>query len=312
MRLLLLLQTVTAALLLPACHASIRSTQPTPPTAEQLAQLWVDPGRNRDLYWGVGGQRLAPDPAATYKVIEVKRTGFSMGLTVEGPGERHWSAKMPPEAPTEVVASRILWGAGYHQPPIYYVGKWNAEGGPYPNPQLPARFRESKPDLHGIDAGDPWSYYRNPFVGTKELNGLLVLQVMLGNSDLKDDQNALYALKQPFEGATQWYVARDLGQSFGRTGVIDAPRGDPKVFEETPFIKGMAGQYVRFDYRGRHGALVDHMTAADVRWICERLQRFTDKQWDDAFRAGGYAPQVADRFIRRFKQKIKEGLALGR
>lgn len=300
-----------AATILSACHATIRSTQATPPTREQLAELWVDPGTGRDLFWGVGGRRLAPDPSARYKVIEVKRTGFSMGLTVEGPGNRKWSAKMPPEAPTEVVASRLLWGVGYHQPPIYYVGKWNADGAPDENPQLPARFRESKPDLHGLDAGEPWSYYRNPFVGTRELNGLLVLQVMLGNSDLKDEQNVLYTLTKPFEGASRWYVARDLGQSFGRTGVIDAPRGDVKVFEETPFIKGMAGQYVRFDYRGRHGVLVDHITAADVRWICERLQRLTDAQWNDAFRAGGYAPQVAARFIRRFKQKIQEGLALG-
>lgn len=300
-----------AATILSGCHATIRSTQATPPTREQLAELWVDPGTGRDLFWGVGGRRLAPDPSARYKVIEVKRTGFSMGLTVEGPGNRKWSAKMPPEAPTEVVASRLLWGVGYHQPPIYYVGKWNADGAPDENPQLPARFRESKPDLHGLDAGEPWSYYRNPFVGTRELNGLLVLQVMLGNSDLKDEQNVLYTLTKPFEGASRWYVARDLGQSFGRTGVIDAPRGDVKVFEETPFIKGMAGQYVRFDYRGRHGVLVDQMTAADVRWICERLQRLTDAQWNDAFRAGGYAPQVAARFIRRFKQKIQEGLALG-
>ena len=78
---------------------------------------------------------------------------------------------------------------------------------------------------------------------------------MLGNSDLKDEQNALYKLKEPFEGATPWYVARDLGQSFGRTGVLDAPRGDLEVFEETPFIKGVVGGYVRFDYRGRHGVL---------------------------------------------------------
>ena len=310
MRVALLLPAAAAAALLGACHASIRSTQATPPTAEQMAELWVEPERDRDLLWGVGGQRLAPDPAAVYTVLEVKRTGFSMGLTVEDARKRKWSAKMPPEAPTEVVASRILWGAGYHQPPIYYVGKWNAEGSPYPNPQLPSRFRESKPDLHGLDDKGVWSYYRNPFVGTKELNGLLILQVMLGNSDLKDEQNALYILNQKFEGASRWYVARDLGQSLGRTGVIDAPRGDPKVFEETPFIKGMAGQYVRFDYRGRHGPLMDRMTAADVRWICERLQRFSDTQWSDAFRAGGYAPQVADRFIRRFKQKVQEGLAL--
>jgi hypothetical protein len=310
MRRIATLAAVLAALT--ACHASIRSTVTTPPTAEQVAELWVQPDSERDLFWGVGGERLAPDPSLTYKVLEVKRTGFSMGLTVEGPPGRKWSAKMPPEAPTEVVASRILWGLGYHQPPIYYVGKWNAEDAPEDNPQLPARFREAKPDLHGLDAGDPWSYYQNPFVGTKEMNGLLVLQVMLGNSDLKDEQNALYTLSEKFEGATRWYVARDLGQSFGRTGVLDAPRGDIKVFEETPFIKGMAGNYVRFDYRGRHGKLVDRLTPDDVRWICEKLQRLTDKQWNDAFRAGGYNPQIADRYIKRFKQKIAEGMAVGR
>jgi hypothetical protein len=277
-----------------------------------MAELWVQPRTARDLFWGVGGQRLAPDPAAKYKVIEVKRGGFSMGLTVEDPAGREWSAKMPPEAPTEVVASRLLWGVGYHQPPIYYVGTWNADGAPSENPQLPARFRESKPDLHGLDAGESWSYYRNPFVGTRELNGLLVLQVMLGNSDLKEDQNVIYTLTEPLEGATQWYVARDLGQSFGRTGVLDAPRGDIKVFEDTPFIKGVAGGYVRFDYRGRHGRLVDRMTPADVHWIAERLDRLTDTQWEDAFRAGGYAPEISARFIKRFKQKIAEGLAVGR
>ena len=312
MRLPVLVTTVIAAALLPACHASIRSTQATPPTAEQMAELWVEPEHDRDLYWGVGTRRLAPDPSLTYKVLEVKRGGFSMGLTVEGPGKRKWSAKFPPEAPTEVVASRLLWGLGYHQPPIYYVGKWNANGSPDPNPQLPARFRESKPDLYGLDDKDIWSYYRNPFVGTRELNGLLVLQVMRGNSDLKDEQNALYELTRKFEGASRWYVARDLGQSFGRTGVLDAPRGDPKVFEETPFIKGMAGGYVRFEWRGRHGRLMERMTPADVRWICERLQRLSDDQWNDAFRAGGYAPQIAERFIKRFKQKIAEGMAVGR
>ncbi len=296
-----------------ACHATIRSTQATPQTREQLAELWSAPDTTRDLFWGVGGKSLAPDPDATYKVLEVKRGGFSMGLTVEGPGDRKWSAKMPPEASTEVVASRIVWGVGYHQPPIYYVGRWNAEKAPEENPQLPARFRESKPALHGlVDTDELWSYYQNPFVGTRELNGLLVLQVMLGNSDLKDEQNALYTLSEPFEGASRWYVARDLGQSFGRTGVLDAPRGDLKTFEETPFIKGMVGQYVRFDYRGRHGTLVSRLTAADVRWICEKLDRLTDKQWQDAFRAGGYAPETASRFIKRFDQKIKEGLALGR
>ena len=54
----------------------------------------------------------------------------------------------------------------------------------------------------------------------------------------------------------------------------------------------------------------DDITPADVRWICGRLQRLRDAQWQDAFRAGGYPPVDAERFIRRLKQKIAEGLAL--
>ena len=69
---------------------------------------------------------------------------------------------------------------------------------------------------------------------------------------------------------------------------------------------------MRFDWHGRHGVLLEHITPEDVHWICERLQRLTDAQWQDAFRAGGYAPDMANRFIRRFKQKIQEGLAVGR
>jgi hypothetical protein len=295
-----------------ACSRPIQPTTAGPLSPAQLAQLWHEPRGARDLFWGVGGKALAPDPAAVYKVIEVKRTGFSQGYTLKGPGDREWSAKFPPEAPTEVVASRILWGIGYHQPPIYYVMRWNADDAETPNPQLPARFREKSPKLGDVvlDSEGTWSYYENPFVGSRELKGLLVLQAMLGNSDLKDDNNALYELKTPVEGARVWYVARDLGHTFGRTGVLDAPRGDVEVFEKTPFITGVVNGRVTFDWRGRHDALFGDITPADVRWICGRLQRLTNEQWQQAFRAGGYTKADADRFIARLKQKIAEGMAL--
>jgi hypothetical protein len=300
----------TTVELLTACTNRVKSTLPGPPTPAQLAELWTPPARSRDLFGGVGGAPLAPDPAALYTVIEIKRSGFSRGYTVTDPNDREWSAKFPPEAQTEVTASRILWGIGYHQPPIYYLAEWKAARAPSPNPQLPARFRQKDPDLHGLKAEGSWSYYRNPYVGTRELNGLLTLQAMLGNSDLKDQQNVIYTLTDAFEGTRRWYVARDLGQSFGRTGAIDAPRGDPAVFEETPFIKGVAGGRVEFHYEGRHRVLFDHIRPSDVRWVCSQLKQLTDQQWADAFRAGGFAKPVADRFIRRMKQKIDEGLAL--
>lgn len=304
-----LLLCATAALGM-ACNPAVKSNASTTPGKASIAELWVEPEANRDLFWGVGGRRLAPDPAAKYTVIELKRGGYSRGYTVQGPGDSEWSVKFPPEAGTELVASRLHWGIGYHQPPIYLLKEWTAEKATSPNPQLPARFRQKKPDLNGLDGGDPWSYVRNPFVGTPQLNGLLVLQAMLGNSDLKDLQNVVYQLKSPLEGATRWYVARDLGQTFGRTGVVDPPRGDIQVFEQTAFILGVDNGRVRFDYRGRHKGLFKSIRVTDVHWICGRLNRLTDQQWHDAFRAGGIEGPMADRFIRRMKEKISEGLAL--
>ena len=302
--------TALAAITIVACTPAIKSTLSTPPTSQQIAELWIDPGTGRDLFWGVGERRLAPDPAVPYKVIEIKTSGFSDGYTVVGPGKREWSAKFRPEAITELTASRIIWGAGFHQPPIYLVEKWTAEGAPRLNPQEVARFREKAPDFHGLEDQDDWSLYQNPFVGTRQLAGLLVLHAMLGNSDLKDANNTLYTLREPVEGARRWYVTRDVGHTFGRMGLIGAPRGDIEAFELTPFIKGVKDGRVLLELGGRHNKLFDDISPADVRWICELLDRFTDHQWQDAFRAGGFDRPTADRFIRRMKQKIADGLAL--
>ncbi len=280
------------------------------PSAAELAELWIEPEPGRDLFYGVGGPQLAPKPLLTYTVIEAKKRGFSSGYTVKDPEGKEWSAKLYPEARTEVVASRILWAVGYHQPPAYVLEQWSAAGARGPNPQPVARFRERQPEFHGLTESGPWAFSDNPFVGTKPLAGLLVLQVMLGNSDLKAANNMLYTLARPVEGARRWYVVRDLGHTFGRTGVTDAPRDDIEVFDETPFVKAVDHGIVKFEYRGLHGPLFEDITVADLRWICGRLSKLTNRQWVDAFRAGGYAEATSQRYIRRLKQKIAEGLAV--
>jgi hypothetical protein len=275
-----------------------------------IRELWMAPDGERDLFYGPGGRELAPDPDARYEIIAIKIGGFSDGYDVRDPEGREWSVKLPPEASTEVVASRLLWGAGFHQPPIYFLPKWEADGADAPNPQLPARFREDEPDFHGLEREDSWSFSDNPFVGTTHLQGLLVLQAMLGNSDLKPSNNSLYRLDKPVDGVDRWYVVRDVGHTFGRTGRFDAPRGDPDAFEATGFIRRVVDGRVELDYGGRHGALFADIGVEDVRWICERLDALTDRQWADAFRAGGYEPVTAGRFIRKLKLKVQEGLTL--
>jgi hypothetical protein len=302
--------TVALSVTIAASQGPKHSGPDKKPARATLAELWAAPSAGRDLFYGVGGRRLQPDPRQLFTVVEIKANGFSDGYIVKDESKREWSAKLPPEGPTEVVASRILWGIGYHQPPLYLLEAWRASGATEPNPQQPARFREKKPKFHGLDDKGDWSYYDNPFLNSRPLNGLLVLQAMLGNSDLKDQQNALYELDAPIEGARRWFVSRDLGQTFGRTGRFDPPRGDIDAFERTPFIRGVDGDHVTLEYHGRHEVLFEHLTVADVRWICQQLDRLTDRQWHDAFRAGGYELPLAERFIRRFKAKIAEGLSL--
>ena len=295
-----------------ACHPPIKVVVPSVAGADVDAALWRAPDGDRDLFAGIGGAALAPDPQDKFSVIAMKQGGFSRGYTVMDSRGREWSAKFPPEAQTEVVSSRLLWGLGYHQVPIYLLDKWAATSAKDPNPQPPARFRAHEVSLDGSSFKEAglWSYYQNPFVGSRPLAGLIVLQVMLGNSDLKDQQNMLYELSRPLEGTRVWYVARDLGQSFGRSGLVEAPRNDIEAFETTPFIKEVKDGIVQFHFSGRHNALVENITPADVKWICTRLATLSDKQWQDAFRAGAYPPELAARFISRMKAKIAEGLAL--
>jgi hypothetical protein len=289
-----------------------RAAQTAPEGQAKISELWSAPERGRDLYYGVGGRALAPDPGETFRVIEVKIGGFSAGYTVTDRAKREWSTKLPPEASTEVVASRILWGIGYHQPPVYFLSSWSASGTDAPNPQLPARFREKAPRFHGLKEDGEWSFAENPFVGSTPLKGLLVLQAMLGNSDLKPANNTVYELEQPVHGASRWYVARDLGHTFGRSGIFTGVRGDPEVFEKTPFILGVDGERVKLDHHGRYRELFEDIRVHHVVWLAEQLNKLTDTQWRDAFRAGGVDPAAAERFIRRLKEKVAEGLALRR
>jgi hypothetical protein len=289
----------------------VQQPSPTPKApSHSIAELWVEPEPGRNLFFGVGGPGLSPSPSATYTVIKNKKGGFSDGYTVRDQHGREWSAKLYPEARTEVVASRILWGLGYHQPPIYTMEEWWAEGARSENPQPVARFREEKPAFHGLTELQPWSYAENPFVGSRPLAGLIVLQVMLCNSDLKPENNMLYALEENAEGARRWFVARDLGQTFGRTGILGARRDDAEAYQRTRFITGVQNGIVKFEYWGRNAELLKGITPEDVRWISQRLSKLTDKQYLDAFRAGGYAEPTARRYLHQLKSKIAEGLAI--
>ena len=279
------------------------------PSASELAQLWVDPGpAPRDLFWGSGGRRHAPPADAVYVLQSRDDTGFSVSYDVVGPDRMEWSAKIGPEAQTEVVVSRILWGLGYHQPPLYYLPSWTIDGGDGARRESEARFRPKLPDLKRLN--DPWRWDDNPFLGTREFHGLLVVLLMLNSTDLKDENNSVYELTTPIEGASRWFLVRDLGAALGETGKLYPRRNWLEGFEKSGFITRITDDGVEFDYQGRHRSLLATITPSDVRWAAERMHRLTDRQWEEAFRAGNYAAPAAQRYIGRIEQKIAEGLSL--
>jgi hypothetical protein len=153
----------------------------------------------------------------------------------------------------------------------------------------------------------------NPYTNTTPCKGLLVILVMFNSSDLKDSNNTLYEHQTANGAIERWYVVRDLGTALGSTARVTPIRGNPDVFERLGFIKGLRNGYVEFEYHGLHDELFDRrITPDDVRWASTLLGRLNDAQWHDAFRAGGYQPSVAQRFITRLQAKIADGLALGR
>jgi hypothetical protein len=302
------ISTVVVLALATSCGGVVVRVPEAAPEPRLLAELWVDPGKTpRDLFWGPGGQKYAPPPQAAYAFINRDDTGFSASYDVTSPDGMEWSAKIGPEAQTEVVVSRILWGLGYHQPPLYYLPRWTlVRKGEEPRIESEARFR---PKLDTLDRVEMWKWSDNPFTGTRELRGLLVVLLMLNSTDLKDDNNSLYMAKPPF-GEGRWFVVRDVGAALGETGKLFPRRNWLKGFEETGFITGVNGNHVEFDYDGRHKELLDLLTPEDVRYGAGLMQRLTERQLQDASRAGNYSPQDAERFIRRIRQKVSDGLVV--
>jgi len=299
-----------------ACSRALKQTVATPGAPPSIASLWEEPRdlATRNLFHGPGGDALMPGDAR-FEFVARDITGHSPGFDVKDAKGVEWSVKLGPEAQSEVATSRILWAMGFHQPPTYYLATWTMTGAES-GTQTAGRFRPELPDHKVI--GD-WSWYENPFVGTREFGGLIVANLLLTNWDWKTSNNKIYATG---DGGAHRYVVRDLGASLGRfkyptllkwfhlRGFGQGSRNDVDDFEKQGFIKGVNEGRIEFDYRGIYPDVVKSVTPADVAWACERLSRLTDAHWRDAFRAAGHTDDVSSRFVTKIKSKIDEARRL--
>jgi hypothetical protein len=290
----------------------VAASAPPPPAAT----LWEEPANlaERDLFYGPWGSENAPRPNAVYTLVERKHTGVNLGMTVKDEDGREWSVKQPfpggldSEAPVEVVISRLLSAVGYHQPPVYYLPAFTLKDDFGKKVEVGGRFRLKDARLKETGA---WKWEENPFVGTRPYQGLIVLLMMFNSTDLKNSNNSLYEYKDG-DLVKQWYLARDVGSALGDFNAISPRKNNADAFEKVPFLIGTENGHVQFAYNSWYKNLVrDRISPEEVAWASELLGRLSDTQWADAFRAGGYEPAVANRFIAKLKSKIEEGRSLG-
>jgi hypothetical protein len=291
-----------------ACAPAIRSTADKPLTQDELAQLWSEPAdiTSRDLLQGPGNDNDRPAPNSRFKVIRFDGTGNSVGYDVVDGEGREWKVKVGEEVRPEIVASRLLWAIGFHQPPMFLVGNLQLEGGRAEDSGQPARLRSE----HGYKTESDWFWHQNPYVGTRQLKGLLVAQLIVNNWDLKATQNRIYLLDERARPPRRRYVVQDLGAALGKTSWPTGTRDNIVDFEGQRLVKSVENDVVTFDYHARHRELFKDITPADVVWTARLFSRLTDKQWSDAFRAANYQESLSQRFIAKLKSKVEEGLAL--
>jgi hypothetical protein len=283
--------------------------------AVQANVLWEPPTglHDRDLFYGPWGARLKPDPNATYTFVRRKERGTNPGVVVRDPQGREWHVKQSPrsgnhpEGPVEVVLSRVLSAVGYYQPPVYFLPSFTMKDPKGTHMEPGGRFRLHDPSMH--DIGN-WSWDDPLVKDSRPFNGLLVILIAFNSWDLKAANNFIYDVQRNGH-VERWYMVRDLGGALGDEGRIWTTRNDINKFEKRGFIDGVNNGYVAFDYGGKRPDLYRHrITVADVRWATGLLAGLDDRQWRDAFRAGGYPSDLSERFILKIKANILEGQRL--
>lgn len=299
--------------------------------------IWLDPGdiRAKNLFYGPGAPERAPAPPFTF--VEEDKSGESPKFDVTDSNGVKWSVKLGREAQSETVATRLLWSMGYFAEESYYLDRADI-------PNLPrlsrgrdfvengtivrgARF-EPRPD--NIERGKTWDWLKNPFVGTREFNGLKTLMVLLANYDTSPANNRILTVTDEQTGRQEVrYVVTDLGATLGKVGGLGGHRSknDLSDYKSSSLVKRVRGGMTEFQYRTRPSGLglltyvfhpgywrsqtakeraMRRIPTVHVRWIAGRLSRLSDGQLSDAFSAAGCNQDTARGFISAIRQRIAE------
>jgi hypothetical protein len=290
------------------------------------AVIWRDPGNISalNLVYGAGGSEHAPDPNDTFTFDKEDMEGTSPKFDVKDGHGTKWRVKLGEEPQSETAATRLLWAAGYFVDEDYYLPVLKVQGLPklrrgqsfVTEEGLVRHARLERKDKSIKKIGN-WDWFKNPFVGSKELNGLRVMMSLLNNWDLKDINNSIYVVDHQRE-----YLVSDVGASFGKTGdSIGRSKSDLKGYLESKFIQKVTPTEVDFEMHSRPFILTafnvanyhtrtkmesvtKHIPRADAKWLGQLLGQLSEEQIRDAFRTAGYSREEVDGYTKEVQKRI--------
>ncbi|MEK6284519.1 MAG: hypothetical protein AABO57_02125 [Acidobacteriota bacterium] len=288
----------------------------------QAPAIWHDPGAVEDLDFvnGIGGAKLAPKPPFTF--IEEDTGGTNPKVQVKDAAGQTWGVKWGSEIHCEVFASRLVWAAGYYVEATHFVKSGKIEGvkrlsrakkyvgsdGRFTN----ARFELKEKGISKRTDKESWSWDKNPFVGTQELNGLKIIVMLTSNWDPKDQREsssntAIYTRKKTGEVS---YLLSDWGATMGKWGgALSREKWDCDGYtsQTRKFINGVEGGRVRFGYDGkREHDIRDGIRVSDVKWLLGFIGRITDEQIRAGLGASGATSEEVNCFTSAIRDRINQ------
>jgi len=282
-----------------------KEKQPTAIDPAAKAVLWREPTdiASRDLFLGEGGEAAKPDLSKVTFVADETRS-YSKKYRVRDGSGNTWVVKIGPEAQSETAAVRLVWAAGYFADVTYLVPHVQIEGkGSFDNVRFEARIKGEK------RTAQRWDWEHNPFVGTKELQGLKVVMALINNWDIQNHNNNVVLVTDQATGEKEArYFDTDLGASFGKEGkFLGHTRNKPDQYvADHKFITGVDHGKVVFDYKGKNQHLLKDITVEQAKWIGNILSQLSDQQIKDAFRAANYEPEEIDALAATVRARINE------
>src|SRR5262249_24034179 len=145
---------------------------------------------------------------------------------------------------------------------------------------------------------DHWTFKGNPFVGTRELSGLMILMTMINNWDVSSKNlSVLRATGEDGSGELR-YVVSDLGAAFGHMENVRFPliifstypwtKWNLHDYQHQRFIDSVHDGRVRLHFRG--ASAMPDVPLEDARWFAGLVRQLTSRQLQQAFESAGATP----------------------